>query len=84
MNPDSTTSQEFDEVALEKLRRVLGQEPASRLFSEVLREMKLDTLQTAEQLYAFGEAIAQRPGFEAAVGRLITIAAVVRGARGGG
>ena len=83
MNPDSTTDQDLDEVALEKLRRVLGQEPGDRLFAEVLTEMQLDRLQTPQQLYAFGEIIARRPGFEAAVGRLIAIAAVVRGARRG-
>jgi hypothetical protein len=70
------------QLALEKLVRVLGPARGRRLFDDVLAELGLERLATPDDLYAFGQRLGARGGFEAAVGSLIEVAAVVRGAAG--
>lgn len=81
MSPETSAEEDLSRVALERLARVLGAERAARLFPEVLSEASLSGIQTAQDLYTFGETLARRSGYEAAIGRLISIAAIVRGAR---
>lgn len=69
-------------LARDKLARVLGEGNGHRVFGETLAAMKLDDLRSADELYAFGEHLTARGGFEAAVGRLLSVAAVMRGAKG--
>jgi hypothetical protein len=72
-------AQDLSEVAREKLRRVLGEAQGERVFVETLKSMKVDALASPDALYEFGERVARRGGIEAAVGRLLCVAAVVRG-----
>jgi hypothetical protein len=68
------------DLALEKLTRVLGAERGRRVYDDVLAESGLAEVGTADELYAFSEFLSRRGGFEAAVGGLLGVAAVLRGA----
>jgi hypothetical protein len=70
------------ELARAKLVKVLGPERGERVFRETLDELALDELATPDQLYAFSERLGTLGGIEAAVGALLGVAAVVRGAAG--
>lgn len=70
------------QLALEKLTRVLGEARAQRVFEETIATLPAQKLHDADDLYGFGERLVERGGIEAAVGRLISVAAVVRGASG--
>jgi len=70
----------FSELALDKLTRVLGVQPAQRVFAETLAGSGLTAISSADDLYAFGELLSAKGGFEAAVGAMLTVAAVMRGA----
>lgn len=63
-----------------KLARVLGPEAATRVFDEALVAAGLPAITTADDLHAFAHALVARGGMEAAIGGLLTVAAVVRGA----
>lgn len=78
----SNTAQTFDGLARDKLVRVLGRATGERVFAETLQHLRRTQIDTADDLYAFGEELTNRGGFEAAVGRLLSVAAVMRGARG--
>jgi hypothetical protein len=67
-------------LALEKLTRVLGAETAQRVYAQTLVAARLTDIQTPDELYVFGEQLSTQGGFEAALGRLLTVAAVIRGA----
>ena len=62
--------------------KVLGPDRGTRVYAETLADMKLEQLSTADELYAFSERLAVLGGIEAAVGALLGVAAVVRGAAG--
>lgn len=70
----------FAQLAMEKLVRVLGESVAKRVYADTLREASLREIQTADDLYRFGDRLSMKGGFAAAVGALLTVAAVVRGA----
>jgi hypothetical protein len=70
------------ELALDKLTRVLGAGQGQHAFNQALAAAQLTDIRTPEELYRFGDQLAKRGGFEAAVGRLLTVAAVMRGASG--
>lgn len=72
------------QLALDKLTRVLGAEQGKRAFSQTLVAVRLTDLRTPNELYTFGEHLSKQGGFEAAVGRLLTVAAVIRGANNAG
>jgi hypothetical protein len=78
-DPTRGPPQDLTEVAREKLRRVLGPAQGERVFAETLRSLGTDALHSPDALYEFGESISQRGGIEAAVGRLLCVAAVMRG-----
>lgn len=84
MSPVDTPAEPlgFTELARDKLVRVLGKEQGTRVFDDTLRTLGASSIDTADQLYAFGETVSERAGFEAAVGRLLSVAAVMRGAAG--
>lgn len=65
---------------MEKLSRVLGAARAQQLYAETLALLRLPELRTADDLHAFGEVLARKGGFEAAVGSMLCVAAVLRGA----
>lgn len=68
--------------ALEKLTRVLGADKGRRVYADVLSEAKLAEVNTPDDLYVFSECLSRRGGFEAAVGAMLGVAAVLRGASG--
>lgn len=70
------------ELALSKLTRVLGEARGRRVYDETLSDAGLADIETADDLYRFGEALAKRQGFESAVGAMLGVAAVLRGATG--
>lgn len=74
----------FAQLALDKLIRVLGAEQGKRAFAQTLIAVRLTDLRTPNELYTFGEHLSKQGGFEAAVGRLLTVAAVIRGANNPG
>ncbi len=68
------------EVALEKLVKVMGPVTGRRLFDDALAALSLRAVDTPEQLYAVGEHLSARQSMAGAVGGLICVAAVLRGA----
>jgi len=70
----------LEQLAREKLSRVFGAEQAGHLFTQTLAAAKLTGIRTPDELYAFGDELSKHGGFEAAAGRLLTVAAVLRGA----
>ncbi len=75
-----TTPDALRELAMGKLSRVLGEEMAVRIYDEALRAAGLRAITTADDLHAFAHALVARGGMEAAIGGLLSVAAVVRGA----
>jgi hypothetical protein len=74
-------SESLEKLARTKLANVLGEARAQRIYGETIASLGMRELRTADDLYAFGELLATRGGFEAAVGGLLSVAAVVRGAQ---
>lgn len=72
----------YAELALDTLTRVLGVERARRIYADTLNSAALGELRTADDLYTFAQQLSTRGGFEAAVGGLLSVAAVLRGASG--
>jgi len=70
------------DFALEKLTSVLGGDRAQRIYLETLARSRLTDIRTADDLYAFGQQLSTRGGFEAAVGEMLSVAAILRGAIG--
>jgi hypothetical protein len=78
------STEPLGDLARGKLVRILGPEQGERVFAETLVAMQLESLESADQLYAFSERLVARGGMEAAVGALLGVAAVMRGAAGRG
>ena len=70
----------LERFAFEKLTRVLGATHGRGVFDETLAAAGLTAIRTPDDLYAFGARLSKRSGFEAAIGSLLTVAAVLRGA----
>ncbi|MDP3220422.1 MAG: hypothetical protein Q8S73_40385 [Deltaproteobacteria bacterium] len=68
------------DLALDKLTRVLGAEKGRRVYGDVLSDAGLTEILTADDLYVFSEHLSRLGGFEAAVGGLLGVDAVLRGA----
>lgn len=68
------------DYALAKLVRVLGEPLGLRAFEAALAAAGLREIRSADDLYAFSEQLSRRGGYEAAVGGLLGVAAVLRGA----
>ena len=71
----------WDAVAREKLARVLGTSQGSKLFQEVLAELGVPQLSSANDLLRFGERLEVRQGFVRALGVVLRTHALLRGAR---
>lgn len=76
---EAETTSELHRFALGKMTNVLGPERAQRLMDRLLEELGI-TLRTPQDLLALSEAMARLGGFEAAVGAMLGVAAVLRGA----
>lgn len=66
-------------VARQRLDRVLGPQQAARVLAEVLGELGVERLSSPQDLGAFGDALALRGGFLAAVGVSLKTHAMLRG-----
>lgn len=75
-----TEDVDFEALAIGRMSNVLGPSTARRVFKEVMEEAGLGKLRSADDLYAFAQRLTMRGGFEAAVGGLLCVAAVMRGA----
>ena len=69
-----------EQLALTKMTNVLGAHRARELH-RLLIEDRQGALQTADDLFAFGVELRRFGGFEAAVGAMLQVQAVMRGAR---
>jgi hypothetical protein len=76
---DANPPSEVHRLALEKMSTVLGAERAHVLLKTLLRDPLIE-LQTADDLLRFSEALSRCGGFEGAVGAMLGVAAVMRGA----
>lgn len=81
MSPGFSSDPEYSEIALTKMTAVLGPTRAQSLLREICETNGI-TLATADELFEFGEALSRVGGFEGAVGALLTVRAIMRGARG--
>lgn len=61
------------------MSRVLGEERARRLASQILQRLAMD-LHTADDLYAFAAELQKLGGFEGAVGAMLSVRALMHGA----
>jgi hypothetical protein len=77
--PTVDSSSELHRLALEKMSAVLGRVRASELLHRILGELRIE-LRTPQDLLEFSEALAAMGGFEGAVGAMLGVTAVLRGA----
>lgn len=75
------TDSEYSRLALEKMSRVLGESRARQLYEEILVEIELENLSSADDLLAFARALSGRGAFEGAVGAMLSVQAVMKGAK---
>ena len=75
--PDSAS--DIQTLALKKMAAVLGPERAALLMGRILSERRIE-LRTPQDLLTFSEALSLQGGFEGAVGAMLGVAAVMRGA----
>lgn len=80
MNASAGHDDELLQVALAKMSPVLGAGRARALLDRLLSELRLE-LHTPQDLYEVGRAMSDLDGYEGAVGSLVRVAAVMRGAR---
>jgi len=73
-------SSEFEQLAYEKLATVLGPYKARVLLEQICAELSLE-LHSAQDLFDFSQSLAKRRGFEGAVGAMLGVTAILRGAR---
>lgn len=68
---------EWNAVALAKLTNVLGDSAGRELMKEILLEIGMDELRSANDLRCFAKALGSRKGFAAAVGGLLSLHATM-------
>ncbi len=66
-------------LALEKMSAVLGADRARQLQQRILDELHLE-LRSPQDLLRFSQALSSVGGFEGAVGAMLGVAAIMRGA----
>ena len=71
---------EWDELALDKLTRVLGRQQGERILQRTLSALGRPSLASEQDLYTFGQLVVAEEGFAGAVGALLSTIAVMRGA----
>lgn len=68
------------EAAIEKITRILGPERASLVLAEGLRSAGIQDLDTPVARLKFGRVLTKKGGVLEAIGRAITIQAILEGA----
>ena len=80
MMPDlAPDTGELRQLALDKMSAVLGPDRARRLMQQILDRLEFE-LRTPHDLMRFAEEMTALGGFEGAVGAMLGVVAVVRGA----
>lgn len=79
---EAGTERLWDDPVLLKLSNVLGPDKASALVDEVLAELRLVRLSSADDRFHFGDALVKRGGLLEAIGRSIKVKALLHGASG--
>jgi hypothetical protein len=74
-------SNDFHAYAEAKLRVVLGEAKAASALTTTLESLGIRRIQSADDLHRFGRALVAAGGFAGAVGGLLTVHAVMHGAR---
>jgi hypothetical protein len=69
------------EMALERLKRAVGDEAAHRYAQEAMAEAGLREITTPDELLAFANRLVQKGGLLEAVGHALKVSAILRGAR---
>jgi hypothetical protein len=69
-------------VARTKLVTVLGPAKGETMLAHVLQALGTDVLRSADDLYRFAQVLATQSGFAGAVGEMLSVHALLRGARG--
>lgn len=82
LSPSASSEGSLSELARAKLVKVLGPERGRRVYEDTLRALSLEAISSPDLLYAFSEHLVAKGGIEAAVGALLGVAAVIRGADG--
>ena len=77
----STPASSWDQLARTKLAKVVGDAEADSIIRDALKQIGLPSLSSADELYAFAQNLSNRRGFVATVGALLSLTAVLRGAR---
>ena len=67
--------------ALAKIRTALGDARGNAVIERTMRSINLKVLSTADDCYAFGEALTRERGLLEAIGRAIMVQALLAGAR---
>lgn len=75
-------SENLTEVARAKLVKVLGREQGAQVFDQTLRAMRVETLESPDMLHAFAQHLVRSGGIVGAVGAMLGMMAVMRGAHG--
>lgn len=72
---------DWNAVAVEKLTRILGAETGRSTMTRALQLSGLQSLQSADDLYRFAQELTAMSGFARAVGGMLSLEAILRGAR---
>jgi len=75
----AAAASEIHQLALAKMSTVLGQDRALKLMERLLRELGI-ALQTPQDLFLLSERMSRLGGFEGALGAMLGVAAILRGA----
>jgi hypothetical protein len=67
--------------SLIKLVRIYGAKRTEELVREVLRELGIDAIRSADDRMRFGRALIKKGGLLEAIGRAIRVQAILHGAR---
>lgn len=70
---------EIHQLAFQKMSAVLGRVRAGQLLQSILDARRME-LRTPQDLFEFSEVLSGMGGFEGAVGAMLGVAAVLRGA----
>jgi hypothetical protein len=75
-----TTAGDWDELARSKLVRVLGVSEGELVFEQTLRKLRVQRLHSANDVYRFAQVLKEQAPVVAAVGAMLALSAVIKGA----
>ncbi len=75
-----TVATEWDDLALGKLQRILGVPEGNAIFAQALTKCGLPHLGSATDVYRFAECLKLESPVVAAIGAMLSLSAVMKGA----